>query len=142
LPDRRAVLGANADFGSRRHDGTGCWPAHVVLAHGHDQADNVTRVLARGVSGAVNRTAKAAALADAVHQVLQDPSYRADAYWLNRSVRRKGRHGENAMQDGPIPRREAAPPQRQRLWVASRQRRRWPPSPIDRRTPSGRLLPY
>jgi hypothetical protein len=36
--------------------------------------------LARGVSGAVNRTAKAAAIADAVHRVLQDPSYRADAH--------------------------------------------------------------
>jgi UDP:flavonoid glycosyltransferase YjiC (YdhE family) len=52
----------------------------VVLPRGRDQADNVARVVARGVSGAVNRTAKAAAIADAVHRVLQDPSYRADAH--------------------------------------------------------------
>jgi len=133
---------ASADFGSRRHEGAGCWPAHVVLPHGRDQADTAARVLARGVSGAVNRTTKAAAIADAVHRVLQDPSYRADAHRLDRSVRRNGRHGENAMQYGPIPRREAATLRRRRLRDARRQPPRRPRSPIDRRTPSGRLLPY
>src|SRR4029453_11501630 len=51
------------------------------------------------------------------------------------------RRGGHAMQQGPSPRREAARPRRQRSWVTRWQRRR-PPSPIDRRTPSGRLLPY
>jgi hypothetical protein len=64
---------ANADFGSRRHEGAGCWPAHVVLSHGRDQADNAARVLAGGVSGAVNRTAKVAAIADAVHRGAPGP---------------------------------------------------------------------
>jgi hypothetical protein len=36
----------------------------------------------------------------------------------------------------------AATPRRRRLRVARRQQRRRPHSPIDRRTPSGRLLPY
>ena len=42
---------------------------------------------------------------------------------------------------GPIPRREAPTPQRRQLRVAKRQQRRRPPSPIDRRTPAGQLLP-
>jgi hypothetical protein len=48
----------------------------------------------------------------------------------------------NAMQQGPNPRRQVAPPRRRQRWVARRQQRRRPPSPIDRRTPAGRLLPY
>ena len=47
----------------------------------------------------------------------------------------------NAMQQEPIPRREAATPRRRQLRVARRQQRRRPQSPIDRRSPSGRLLP-
>jgi hypothetical protein len=50
------------------------------------------------------------------------------------------RQGGHAMQHPPIPRREAATPRRRQLRVARRQRRR-PRSPIDRRSPSGRLLP-
>jgi hypothetical protein len=45
------------------------------------------------------------------------------------------------MQQEPIPRREAATPRRRQLRVARRQQRRRPQSPIDRRSPSGRLLP-
>ena len=52
------------------------------------------------------------------------------------------RRWSNAVQRGPSPRREAATPRRRQRWVARRQQRRLPPSPIDRRTPSGRLLPY
>jgi hypothetical protein len=48
----------------------------------------------------------------------------------------------NAMQPEPIPRRKAATPRRRQLRVARRQQRRRLPSPIDRRSPSGRLLPY
>jgi hypothetical protein len=44
------------------------------------------------------------------------------------------------MQQGPSPRQQTAPARRRRRWVTSRRRR--PPSPIDRRTPAGRLLPY
>lgn len=51
------------------------------------------------------------------------------------------RHGGHAMQQGPSPTHQTAPARRRRRWVTSRQRRR-PPSPIDRRTPAGRLLPY
>jgi hypothetical protein len=40
------------------------------------------------------------------------------------------------------PTAQAATPRRRQRWVARRQQRRRPPSPIDRRTPSGRLLPY
>jgi AraC-like DNA-binding protein len=126
---------ASADFGSRRHEGGGCWPAHVVLPHGRDQADNAARVLARGVSGAVNRTTKAAAIADAAHRVLQDPSYRADAHRLKQKASTGTADMEKRDAVWTDPRREAAPPHRQRLRVARRQRRRRPRSPIDRRTP-------
>jgi len=45
------------------------------------------------------------------------------------------------MEQIPSPRREPRPPRRQQLRVR-RQRGRRPGSPIDRRTPAGRLLPY
>jgi hypothetical protein len=53
----------------------------------------------------------------------------------------RDRHGGHAMQQGPSPRHQTAPARRRWRWVTSRQRRR-PPSPIERRTPAGRLLPY
>jgi hypothetical protein len=40
------------------------------------------------------------------------------------------------------PRREARTPPRRQLRVTRRQHRRRLPSPVDRRSPSGRLLPY
>ena len=52
------------------------------------------------------------------------------------------RRWRHAMQQAPVPRRECSTPKRRRLQTARRQYRRWPRSPIDRRTPSGRLLPY
>ncbi|HZA81752.1 MAG TPA: hypothetical protein VFC13_09810 [Actinomycetes bacterium] len=45
------------------------------------------------------------------------------------------------MQQVPTPRRQDRTPRRQQLRVR-RQRGRRPGSPVDRRTPSGRLLPY
>ena len=47
-----------------------------------------------------------------------------------------------AMNQVPTPRREARTPPRRQLRVTRRQHRRRLPSPVDRRTPAGRLLPY
>jgi hypothetical protein len=52
------------------------------------------------------------------------------------------RWGVRAAEQVPIPRREAATPRRRQRWVARRQQRHRPRSPIDRRSPSCRLLPY
>jgi hypothetical protein len=52
------------------------------------------------------------------------------------------RAGGHAMQQPPVPRRQPGMPQRRRLRVAKRQSRHRPARPVDRRTPSGRLLPY
>jgi len=46
------------------------------------------------------------------------------------------------MQQIPTPRRARGTPQRRQLRVGRRPRGRRPASPVDRRTPSGRLLPY
>jgi hypothetical protein len=51
-------------------------------------------------------------------------------------------HGGHAMQQGPSPRREAATPRRRQHWVARRQQRRRPRSPVDGRSPSGRFIPF
>jgi len=45
------------------------------------------------------------------------------------------------MQQVPTPGPERRPPRRQQLRITRRQRRR-PERPVDRRTPSGRVLPY
>jgi hypothetical protein len=47
-----------------------------------------------------------------------------------------------AMQQVAVPERERRTPRRRQLQVTRRRHRRGPRSPIDRRTPSGRLLPY
>jgi hypothetical protein len=48
----------------------------------------------------------------------------------------------HAMQQVPVPGRERRTPRRRQLQVTRRRHRRGLRSPIDRRTPSGRLLPY
>jgi MGT family glycosyltransferase len=65
----------------------------VVLHHGRDQADNAARLTAREAGVTVKRTAKSAAIAKAVRTLLDDPSYRAGAARLGRSVRRDAAGG-------------------------------------------------
>jgi UDP:flavonoid glycosyltransferase YjiC (YdhE family) len=60
----------------------------VLLPHGRDQDDTAVRVTARGAGIALKRTAQPEAIAAAVREVLQNPSYRASAQQLGESVRR------------------------------------------------------
>ncbi len=59
----------------------------VVLPHGRDQVDNAVRVTARGAGVKVKRTASAATIADAVREVLNDPTYQQAAAWLGAAIR-------------------------------------------------------
>jgi MGT family glycosyltransferase len=65
----------------------------VILPHGRDQADNAVRVTARGAGLAVKRTAKPAAIAAAVREAVQDPSYRERAERLGAAIRRDAGSG-------------------------------------------------
>jgi hypothetical protein len=56
--------------------------------------------------------------------------------WVRQPTRR------HTMQAVARPRRERRTPPRGRLQMAKRQHRRRPRDPIDRRTPSGQLLPF
>jgi MGT family glycosyltransferase len=60
----------------------------VVLPHGRDQDDTAVRVTARGAGLALKRTAAPEAIAAAVREVLQNPSFRASAQRLGASVLR------------------------------------------------------
>ncbi len=63
----------------------------VVLPHGRDQLDNAVRVTARGAGVKVKRTASAATIADAVRQVLNDPTYQQAAAQLGAAIRADAR---------------------------------------------------
>ncbi len=60
----------------------------VVLPHGRDQADTAVRVSARGAGVMLRRSAGPDAIAAAVRQVLENPSYRAAAQRLGETIRR------------------------------------------------------
>ena len=60
----------------------------VLLPHGRDQGDTAVRVTARGAGIALKRTATPDAIAAAVREVLQNPTFRASAQQLGESVRR------------------------------------------------------
>ena len=60
----------------------------VLLPHGRDQDDTAVRVTARGAGIALKRTAPPEAIAAAVREVLQNPTFRASAQQLGESVRR------------------------------------------------------
>ena len=60
----------------------------VLLPHGRDQGDTAVRVSARGAGIALKRTAPPEAIAAAVKEVLQNPTFRASARQLGESVRR------------------------------------------------------
>jgi MGT family glycosyltransferase len=60
----------------------------VVLPHGRDQPDNAVRVSERGAGVTLERDAGAAAIADALRTVLDDPGYREAAGRLGASIRR------------------------------------------------------
>ena len=60
----------------------------VLLPHGRDQGDTAVRVTARGAGIALKRTARPEAIAAAVTEVLQNPSFRASAQQLGEAVRR------------------------------------------------------
>ena len=60
----------------------------VLLPHGRDQADTAVRVTARGAGIALKRTARPEAIAAAVTEVLQNPTFRAAAQRLGEAVRR------------------------------------------------------
>jgi MGT family glycosyltransferase len=65
----------------------------LVMHHGRDQADNAARVTARGAGIALKRTAKPAAIAKAVKQLLDDSSYAAQAAKLGEALRRDAESG-------------------------------------------------
>jgi MGT family glycosyltransferase len=77
----------------------------VVLHHGRDQADNAARVTARDAGLSVKRTAKPAAIAEAVSRVLDDPTFRTGAAQLGRSIRRDAASGALVaeLEDLPAP---------------------------------------
>ena len=60
----------------------------VLLPHGRDQGDTAVRVTARGAGIALERTAQPEAIAAAVREILQNPSFRASAQQLGELVRR------------------------------------------------------
>jgi UDP:flavonoid glycosyltransferase YjiC (YdhE family) len=60
----------------------------VLLPHGRDQGDTAVRVTARGAGIALKRTTSSEAIAAAVREVLQNPTFRASARELGESVRR------------------------------------------------------
>ena len=60
----------------------------VLLPHGRDQGDTAVRVTARGAGIALKRTAQPEAIAAAVREVIQNPTFRASAQRLGESVRR------------------------------------------------------
>jgi len=60
----------------------------VLLPHGRDQGDTAVRVTERGAGIALKRTAQPKAIAAAITEVLQNPSFRASARQLGESVRR------------------------------------------------------
>ena len=60
----------------------------VLLPHGRDQGDTAVRVTARGAGVALKRTAQPQAIAAAVREVLENPTFRASAQQLGESVRR------------------------------------------------------
>lgn len=60
----------------------------VLLPHGRDQADTAVRVSARGAGVMLRRSAHPDAIAAAVRQVLENPSYRAAAQRLGEAIRR------------------------------------------------------
>jgi UDP:flavonoid glycosyltransferase YjiC (YdhE family) len=60
----------------------------VVLPQGRDQADNAARVVDHGAGLSLSRSAKPAKIAEAVHRVLDDPSYRQAAQRLGTALRR------------------------------------------------------
>lgn len=60
----------------------------VMLPHGRDQADTAVRVSARGAGVMLRRSARPDAIAAAVRQVLENPSYRAAAQRLGETIRR------------------------------------------------------
>ena len=65
----------------------------VVMHHGRDQADNAVRVTTRGAGIAVSRSAKPAEIANAVRQILEDPSFRSGAERLGEPFRRDAAAG-------------------------------------------------
>jgi UDP:flavonoid glycosyltransferase YjiC (YdhE family) len=60
----------------------------VLLPHGRDQGDTAVRVTARGAGIALERTAQPEAIAAAVREVIENPTFRASAQRLGESVRR------------------------------------------------------
>ena len=60
----------------------------VLLPHGRDQADTAVRVTERGAGIALKRTAQPDAIAAAVTDVIENPSFRASAQQLGEVVRR------------------------------------------------------
>ena len=65
----------------------------VVLPHGRDQADNATRVTARGAGLALKRNASPEAIAAAVRRLLAEPSFRSAAGRLGQAIRRDAADG-------------------------------------------------
>jgi UDP:flavonoid glycosyltransferase YjiC (YdhE family) len=59
----------------------------VLLPHGRDQGDTAVRVTARGAGIALKRTAQPKAIAAAVKEVLENPTFRISAQRLGESVR-------------------------------------------------------
>jgi MGT family glycosyltransferase len=76
----------------------------VVMPHGRDQADNATRVTARGAGVKVKNTAKAEAIVTAVRTVLDDPAYARAAAALGAAIRNDAASGlaVSALEDLPV----------------------------------------
>jgi UDP:flavonoid glycosyltransferase YjiC (YdhE family) len=76
----------------------------VVMPHGRDQADNATRVTARGAGVKVKNTAKPEAIVAAVRTVLDDPVYARAAARLGGVIRADAASGRvvDELEDLPL----------------------------------------
>ena len=69
----------------------------VCIPHGRDQRDNTARVVAAGAGLRLSRRAGATAIWDAVHRLLTEPSYRANAEWLAEAFGAEARRSPDAV---------------------------------------------
>ena len=69
----------------------------VCIPHGRDQRDNTARVVAAGAGLRLSRRASATAIWDAVHRLLTEPSYRANAEWLAEAFGAEARRSPDAV---------------------------------------------
>jgi UDP:flavonoid glycosyltransferase YjiC (YdhE family) len=69
----------------------------VCIPHGRDQRDNTARVVGAGAGIRLTRRASAAAIWNAVHRLLTEPSYRANAEWLAAAFGAEARRAPDAV---------------------------------------------